>query len=331
MRYYPLVAARDSAMITHNILQLHQLLRGRRTALSLDSIMQQLECSRATAFRAIREMRDHLRAPLEYDRTQSGYRYSDQRFELPGLWFSAKEILALLALQKALADLGAGLLDSQLAPLRQRIEKLLESEHLGSGETHRIRILPLAARIPDSNLLQSVAAALLQRRQMHLCYRSRGDGAETNRIVSPQRLAHYRDNWYLDAWCHQRNQLRTFAVDNIREAGVLDTAAVNIPENQLDEHFAGGYGIFAGAARHTAILRFSPQRARWIADERWHPQQQGKWLENGEYELHIPYADPRELVMDILRHVPEVDVIAPEELRQEVRARLKAGLEKFGV
>lgn len=315
----------------HKIYQLHVLLRGRYTVLPLGTIMQSLECSRATASRVIREMRDYLQAPLEYDRDHHGYRYSDERFELPGLWFSAKEICGLLTVQKMLAELGSGLLDSQLSPLRQRIEKLLKSEHLGSGEIHRIRILPLAARIADAQLFQTVAESLLQRRQLHLHYRSRGDGAETNRTVSPQRLAHYRDNWYLDAWCHQRNQLRTFAVDGICEARVLDTHANNIPEDQLNAHFASGYGIFAGAAKHIAILRFTPQRARWIADERWHPQQQAYWLENGEYELHIPYADPRELVMDILRHVPEVDVVAPEALRREISARLKAALEKFNI
>jgi predicted DNA-binding transcriptional regulator YafY len=313
----------------HKIYRLHTLLRGRRTVASLELIMTHLECSRATANRIIREMRDHLQAPLDYDREYHGYRYRDERFELPGMWFSAREILALLTLQKMLAELGTGLLDSQLAPLRQRIEKLLESEQLGSGEIHRIRILPLAARIADANLFQTMAEALLQRRQMHLRYRARGDGAETSRTVSPQRLAHYRDNWYLDAWCHRRNELRTFAVDGIREARMLDTSADNIPEAQLDAHFASGYGIFAGVAKHTAILRFTPQRARWIADERWHPQQQAHWLETGEYELHIPYADSRELVMDILRHVPEVEVIAPEALRREVRDRLRAALERF--
>lgn len=314
----------------HKIYQLHGLLRGRRTAVPLARIMEHLECSRATANRVIREMRDYLLAPIDYDRTYQGYRYGDDRYELPGLWFSAEEILALLSMQRLQAEVGSGLLDVQLAPLRQRIEKLLESEHLGGGEIHRIRILPIAARIPDSAMFQTVAGALLQRRQMEIGYHSRGNDAEALRIVSPQRLAHYRDNWYLDAWCHSRQALRSFAVDRIRSIHVLDTPADNIPDARLDAHFADGYGIFAGAARHTAILRFTPERAHWIAEERWHPQQQGRFLDDGAYELQIPYADPRELVMDILRHVPEVEVVAPEELRQEVRSRLKAALDRFG-
>jgi predicted DNA-binding transcriptional regulator YafY len=317
-------------MEAHKIYQLHGLLRGRRTVTSLALIMEHLECSRATAGRVIRKMRDSLQAPIDYDREYKGYRYGNDRYELPGLWFSAEEILALLSMQKLLAEVGAGLLDAQLNPLRQRIEKLLESKHLGGGETHRIRLLPIAARIPDSALFQTVAGALLQRRQLEITYHARGDNAEVVRIVSPQRLAHYRDNWYLDAWCHSRQALRSFAVDRIRHVKMLDPPADNVPEPELDAHFADGYGIFSGAAKHTAILRFTPERARWVAEERWHPQQQGQWLETGEYQLAIPYADPRELIMDILRHVPEVEVVAPEELRQEVRVRLSAALEKLG-
>lgn len=311
----------------HKIYQLHGLLRGRRTVAPLSLIMEHLECSRATAGRVIREMRDYLQAPLDYDREYKGYRYGDERFELPGLWFSGEEILALLTMQKLLAQVGPGLLDTQLAPFRQRIEKMLESEHLGGGEVHRIRILPIAARISDDAMFQAVAGALLQRRQMEIGYHARGSDAEALRIVSPQRLARYRDNWYLDAWCHNREALRSFAVDRIRHVNVLDTPADNIPDTQLDAHFADGYGIFAGKAEHTAILRFTPERARWVADEYWHPQQQRRFFDNGAYELHIPYADPRELIMDILRYVPEVEVVAPEELRQEVCTRLEAALQ----
>lgn len=317
-------------MDARKIYQLHGLLRGHRTAVPLTLIMESLECSRATAGRVIREMRDYLQAPIDYDRECNGYRYGDERFELPGLWFSGEEILALLTMQKLLAQVGPGLLDKQLAPLRQRIEKLLESEQLGGGEIHRIRILPIAARIPDSAMFQIIAGALLQRRQMEIGYHARGNDAEAVRIVSPQRLVHYRDNWYLDAWCHSRRALRSFAVDRIRHVNVLDTPADNIPDNRLDAHFADGYGIFAGEAKHTAILRFTSERARWIAEECWHPQQQGRFLDNGIYELQIPYADSRELVMDILRHVPEVEVVAPDELRQEVRVRLNAALKKLG-
>jgi predicted DNA-binding transcriptional regulator YafY len=140
---------------------------------------------------------------------------------------------------------------------------------------------------------------------------------------------HYRDNWYLDAWCHLREGLRSFAVDGIRRAEILESHARDIPEKTLDAMLGAGYGIFSGHSLNWAKLRFSPERSRWVALEQWHPKQRGKLMRDGRYQLEIPYADERELVMDILRHVPEVEVLAPDSLRAKVVEKLRAGLERL--
>ena len=125
-------------------------------------------------------------------------------------------------------------------------------------------------------------------------------------------IKYCRDNWYLDAWCHTRKALRSFAVERIHECHILKVPTKDIAEKILETHYAAAYGIFAGKPKHTAVLRFTAERARWVAEEQWHPQQQGTFLADGGYELRIPYADSRELVMDILKHGAEVEVIAPE-------------------
>jgi predicted DNA-binding transcriptional regulator YafY len=175
---------------------------------------------------------------------------------------------------------------------------------------------------------QPVAGATARRRRLQITYHNRGQDTDTEREISPQRLVYYRDNWYLDAWCHLREGLRTFALDAVRQVRVLETKAREVPKAQLDAHYASAYGIFSGAAEHTAVLRFSPRRARWVALEQWHSKQQGEWLADGRYELRLPYHDARELIMDILRHGPEVEVVSPPELREAVAGQLReaAGL-----
>ena len=90
-----------------------------------------------------------------------------------------------------------------------------------------------------------------------------------------------------------------------------------------------GYGIFGGPQTHTAVLQFTPERAHWIADERWHPEQTSSHLPDGSYRLEIPYTDPRELILDILRYGPDVKVLEPHELRQQVTERLKQALQQY--
>ncbi len=133
-----------------------------------------------------------------------------------------------------------------------------------------------------------------------------------------------------DAWCHQRQALRSFSVDAIEQVRVLAHPAIDIDDAELDAVLGAGYGNFAGRQLQRARLRFAPERARWVAAEIWHPAQHGRWDAEGRWLLDLPYADPRELVMDILRHVPDVEVLAPQELEDEVRRRLQAGLRQMG-
>jgi predicted DNA-binding transcriptional regulator YafY len=315
------------------IYDLHKLLSAARRPVSRKRIEEELECSRATAKRIIEAMRLYLNAPIQYDRERNGYYYAsdeEEMYELPGVWFNASELHALLSVQQLLAEVQPGLLEQQLAPLRERIGKLLKAQHAGSGEIgHRVRILRIASR-PVGEQFRTVAGAVADRRRLHIGYFNRGDESISEREVSPQRLVHYRDNWYLDAWCHLRDALRTFALDAIRSASPLEQAAREIPDEQLQEHYASAYGIFSGKARHTAVLHFTPQRARWVSAEKWHSSQEGRLLEDGSYELRVPYNDPRELIMDILKNGPEVEVLEPKALRLEVAALHRQAAARYG-
>ena len=312
------------------IYRLHQALAARRYPVDRAALQEELACSRATLTRIIAEMRDLLGAPIEYDAEHGGYRYGHDAFELPGLWFTPSELHALLAAKKLLDEAQPGLLEREFAPLKQRIDGLLAGRGQAEHElAHRVRVLRAAPRQPDARVFQALADATAWRRRVHLRYLGRERGTETARDISPQRLVHYRDNWYLDAWCHLRGELRSFAVERARQARVLDEAAVDLPDADLDAHFRQSYGIFSGPPRHTALLRFTAERARWVAEERWHADQQGRWLDDGRYELAVPYADPRELLLDILKYGADVEVLAPPELRQAVARRLRAASAQY--
>lgn len=314
-----------------NLLEAGQCLRPQ-------ALQQALEVSAATLKRDIQRLRDRFNAPLVWSRERGGWVLDraqplvGAQFELPGLWLSAEEIHALLTMQHLLANLDAGgWLKPHIEPLMRRLGGLLDGGLPPRAEVaRRIRVQTVGARRLHLPNFQAVGAALLRRQRLQLHYRSRTDARDSQREVSPQRLVHYRDNWYLDAWCHQREALRSFSVDAVLQAQVLDRPAIDVPETELDAVLGAGYGIFAGKPKHWATLRFSPQRARWVAAERWHADQIGRWAADGHWLLSLPYADPRELVMDILRHVPEVEVVGPEELRLEVVRRLKAGVVGMG-
>jgi predicted DNA-binding transcriptional regulator YafY len=304
-----------------------RLLKDRRVV-SRDAFLEALGVSRATFKRDLEYLRDRMDAPILWDAEAGGYRLAaesgePQNYELPGLWLNAGELYALLAMEQLLEGLQPGLLGPHVRPLRDRIRRLIEvGEHSAEEVGQRIRVLEIGSRPVEPECFQALASAVLSRRRLKIRHYNRVRDEATERVVSPQRLVHYRDNWYLDAWCHERQALRTFSADVIEEAELLERAARDIPEAKLDRHLGAGFGIFSGTRTELAVLQFTPARARWVARETWHPEQQGQLQLDGSYLLKVPFSDPRELVMDVLKYGPDVEVLAPASLAELVAGRL---------
>ena len=290
--------------------------------------------SRASVKRDLEYMRNRFNAPIEYDRELNGYRFgkprSGPRYELPGLWFNAAEVHALLTTLQLLSGLQPGLLDGQVSPVIERLRAILGSgDHSWEEVVKRIRIFQPERREGKAAHFSVIAAALLKRTRVWIRHYNRKDDRETEREVSPQRLVHYRDNWYVDGYCHLREDLRSFAVDAIRAAELREARAKEIPAPELDAHLGSGYGIFAGRDVRWAKLRFTSEAARWVSAQIWHPEQRARVEADGSYVLEIPYAHERELVMEILKYGADVEVLAPESLRERVAGDLQQAAGRY--
>ena len=315
---------------TERFYQIDQLLQAGR-AVPIERFLETLAVSRATFKRDLEYMRDRLNAPIEWDRFDGGYRYAEPAggpaFALPGLWFNASEVHALLMMQQLLADLQPGLLEAQVRPLQARLRALLGSaDHSPEEVERRFRLVTAARRRLATRHFETVASATLRRRRLRIAHYSRQSDETTERTVSPQQLVFYRENWYLIAWCHLRDDLRSFAIDAISGAEPLESPARDVDRAVMAEVMESGYGIFSGRDVTWATLRFAPERARWVSAEVWHPQQRGRFDEARRWVLELPYNDPRELLMEVLKHGASVEVLAPDALRGAVAAELRQAL-----
>lgn len=293
--------------------------------------LDELEVSLATFKRDLEYLRERFNAPIVWDRDAGGYRFGPSnvgpRYELPGLWFNASEIYALLTMQQLLKNLEPGLLAPHVEPLLARLRALLAEGEIPAGEVEkRIRFHRHAARRHDVKHFNPIATAVLQRKRVVVDHYVRSRDETLRRELSPQRLTFYREAWYLDGWCHLRKELRSFALDAIQAVELTTVQASEIPDADIRACLDGGYGIFSGQDVEWAELEFTAEAARWVGKELWHPNQQGSFNCDGSYRLRVPFSNPTELTMDILRHVPAVKVIGPESLRRRVRGQLELGL-----
>jgi predicted DNA-binding transcriptional regulator YafY len=313
--------------------KIDQLLKDRKVV-SFEVFKEVLGMSPASVKRDLEYMRTRFNAPIDYKRELNGYAFgkprSGPRYELPGLWFSADEAYALLSMQALLSELQPGLLEPRVGPLQDRLRAILGGEPAWKDINDRIRIFQPERRSSPAAHFGVVATAVLRRSRLWIRHYNRKEDRETEREISPQRLVHYRGNWYVDGWCHVREDLRSFAVDAIRTAELREARAKEIAAIELDEHLASGYGIFAGRKVQWASLKFSPEAARWVSAQSWHPRQRTRSEKDGSFVLEVPYSEDRELLMDILKYGADVEVMGPAALRGRVAEALAAAAKRYG-
>lgn len=301
------------------------ILTGRR-AVPRSEILKKLEISPATFKRDLAKLRNRLNTPVIFDKDLEGYKLdtAGDREELPGLWFSQEEILALLTIQNMIDQLEPGLLGPKLKPLQKRLDGMLASHGLDAQTlTQRVRLVHAGGkRRLHLKCFETITKATLERKRIRIHHYNRQTGITVERVISPQQLVHYRDNWYVDSWCHLRDEIRSFAIDAIPECELLPDNAKDVDPDQLRLALSSGYGIFGGQASAWAKLKFSPERARWVRCEEWHPEQKTKDLADGSYVIELPYSDERELLADVLKYGADVEVIEPESLRKSIKAVL---------
>jgi predicted DNA-binding transcriptional regulator YafY len=321
---------------TERIHKIDQMLTARGTVSTAD-FLADLEISAATLKRDLEYMKSRLNAPIMWNREYNGYCFDKTqkggpKYELPGLWFNDSELHALMTMQELLHNVQPGLLEPHLQPLRSKLQAILASLKDSPQEIEkRVRIFAAGRRRMPVEYFETVATATIRRKRLQIAHFNRATNENTERIVSPQQIVYYRDNWYLDCWCHMRKAIRSFSIDAIKSAELLADNAKDISLKKLREELSRGYGIFSGDSLHWAKLKISPSRARWVAHINWHAEQKAYFDDEGYYLLEIPFNDDRELMGQILTLMPDVEIIEPSSLRSRLHEVLEASLQKLAI
>jgi len=149
----------------------------------------------------------------------------------------------------------------------------------------------------------------------------------TDRIVDPYAFKLSFGIWYLVGYCHLRKEIRTFRIDRIQYTEVLDES-FTIPEDfNMDGFFAGSWGIVRGK-KYRVKLRFAREIADFVAECSWHPSQKLNRNKDGTLSAEFEVRGLSEIKIWILGFGQNVEVLEPEELRQDMQ-RTTLGMQKL--
>ena len=315
------------------------ILEARKHPVPREVLLNELGVSYATFKRDLDVLRDQFQAPITWLPGEAGRErgyvlndkgWSSGKLGLPRAWFTSSEIYALLMIDTLAGHIAPGLLTEHLQPLITRITLALSAaDDTPEDIRSRVQILASSARRRDAAHFENVAQATVRRSRLEILYFTQSRNERSTRTVSPQRLIHYKENWYLVAWCHKAEAPRVFALDSVESAKVLKVPAVEADKAAIDAMVGKDFGIYSGGERKWAKLRFSALQARWVEAEVWHPEQKSTIQDDGSLVLEVPYSDQRELLLDALKFGAETEVLEPPELREEVRSRLRRALSQY--
>jgi len=290
----------------------------------------EFEISLKTAQRDIEFMRDRLNCPLLYDKTRKGYSYEYETFSLPSIYISSEELTALLITRKMLQGISAEYIGGELSQLIEKITSILKkhvTEEASIDDAVSIQLIGYAT--PSEEIFKTVFEGCLKRKSLSFVYYSPVRDEKTTRKVDPYHLFNYMGTWHLIGYCHLRQGLRDFNLSRITDARILDEIFSVKRGFSLREYFDSSFGLYKGGEREEVVLRFTPEKAKWIRDQVWHRDQKKKRLQDGSLELTFPVANFAEVAMEILKHGSGVEVIEPESLRRLIEAEAEKILKLY--
>ena len=287
-------------------------------------LAQHFGLSVRTAGRNIEYMRHYLGAPLHYDASRKGYYYADNDFELPYLHTSQEELLAVLLARNLLAQTAGGHISRAIQSFGKKMFSAAADFGLTEARLDEAFSATWNGYSPtQADTFRQVANALLQERLISFSYTSPRTGKTVERQCEPYHLQHYMGSWVLIGWCRLRFDWRKFFLSRMSAVKVSAKTFHPRPRQEWRHLLDGAFGIFQGREKHAVVLRFAPERARWIKEQVWHPQQQIIDRDDGGLDLVIPVADFREIKLRVLQYGSDVEVIEPETLRNQVAEEIR--------
>jgi predicted DNA-binding transcriptional regulator YafY len=284
----------------------------------LKSLMDKFEISRRQASREIEFMRDFFGAPIEYSNEYNGYYYSNEGFDLPGIWTSEEEIVSLIISKR----LSTTIPDQEI---KKKIDTFFEKiyAHIDVDLTElekKISLKNIRYYAVKPTIFEAAVYCLSNNYKCRIHYRSAYTQEQSDRVVSPLHLLLYMGNWHLIAYCDKKQGIRDFVLSRVMAVEVLeDRVDDNLADKDYGRLLENNYGIFFEGTPRQVRISFNQNIAGMVRDQIWFPGQSIEERPEGGLILSFPVVDFREVIRDVLRFGSDAEVLEPQELRGQIK------------
>ncbi|MDF1578829.1 MAG: WYL domain-containing protein [Desulfurivibrionaceae bacterium] len=289
------------------------------------------EVSPKTIMRDMDYLKNQCDAPLSYDRSRHGYYYTEENYQLPAIKITESDLLAICLTRKIMEQHRNTPIYGKLAAVFDRIEKSLPDRITISPAwiDDRISVLGDSRADIDPLIWETVAKTLHHYRRLRISYLKPGATENSERRIDPYHVVSFQGEWYLIGFCHLREEIRIFAISRIKRAKALQGRFVIPADFNLDDFTDAHFGLFRGVRQHQVEIRFSPKIAPYIMERDRHPEQTMAKRADGALVVSFKTRHLLGVKRWILSWGSDAEVLAPEELRAEIRREIRKNLQAY--
>ena len=306
------------------MLRIHQSLQSGKFP-NATILAAELEVSTKSIQRDLDFMRDRLELPIKYHPQKFGYHYTGEVTSFPTMHITEGELVALVIAEKALEQYRGTQFEKPLLSAIRKIEQSLpDTISLNLADIEQtISFRTRAEPILNLEIFDALAKATASRRQLQLTYRKAGNRDGEVRVIDPYHLANINGEWYLFAYDHDRQDIRTFVPARMSAVKPTGKTFPRPQKFSLDQRLRGSFGVHSGSGEYAVAIHFNARAADYVREKKWHETQQLRELKGGGVELRMKLSSLMEVQRWVLSWGGDAKVLKPRELVQSVRDAAK--------
>jgi len=321
----------------HRIIFINDLIKDGKYP-SCSYLAGKLQVNQRTIERDIETMKKEFKAPIKYCRMNKGYFYTEERYFLPSMMLSEGEIFGLLLAQKLLSQYENTPYEERLRSAFTKLQKYLPDKfEMETGSFRKSCSFDLGfVRKINMDLFEDLISAIRDRQQLRIYYYTISRNEKSWRVIDPYHMKNYKGEWYLAAYCHNRNKVIYFSPIIILEHEETGET-FKVKEDFIPEEFwATSFGIYKDKEGkiHDVVIRIDEYQSRWINEFDFTDYRRVSGVEHhedGSMTLRLQAEGLEEIQRWVMQYGSHMEVLEPEGLREKIKKEVEGMRKSYGV
>ena len=178
--------------------------------------------------------------------------------------------------------------------------------------------------------LTSIMEAMTENNEIIIEYQKYTRSDAERLTLKPYAVKEYAKRWYLIAYCHERDGLRVYGLDRVKDMTISDKGFAMPSGFDVEDLFATSFGIYLPSGKgQTITFRCSENEAKFLRDLPIHRSQEEVGRDGENVTFSIFACPDKNLIMEICKHGSRIEILSPAEVRDAVKEELAKALAQY--